>query len=205
MSRDTVAKKIVALDGYENMTQREIASAIGVCQSTVHKTIKQKNIPHGKHSHERAIYAREVDDLVERGYTDKEIAQLTNTSLGRVRYTRLHILGHPPKYYYSQSRSDRDSDTKIDLAIQWQKERKNELEQRKSLVTEPKIQPGDIIDVDIDDGTVDIYPVKLREVSGRHYIFQSRSGWKYALTAVQLNEVLETQTPRKEWRKCLRR
>jgi len=203
MSRDTVAKKIVALDGYENMTQREIASAIGVCQSTVHKTIKQKNIPHGKHSHERAIYAREVDDLVERGYTDKEIAQLTNTSLGRVRYTRLHILGHPPKYYYSQSRSDRDSDTKIDLAIQWQKERKNELEQRKSLVTEPKIQPGDIIDVDIDDGTVDgtvdIYPVKLREVSGRHYIFQSRSGWKYALTAVQLNEVLETQTPRKEW------
>lgn len=197
MSRDTVAKKIVALDGYENMTQREIASAIGVCQSTVHKTIKQKNIPHGKHSHERAIYAREVDDLVERGYTDKEIAQLTNTSLGRVRYTRLHILGHPPKYYYSQSRSDRDSD--------WQKERKNELEQRKSLVPEPKIQPGDIIDVDIDDGTVDIYPVKLREVSGRHYIFQSRSGWKYALTAVQLNEVLETQTPRKEWRKCLRR
>jgi len=194
MSRDTVAKKIVALDGYENMTQREIASAIGVCQSTVHKTIKQKNIPHGKHSHERAIYAREVDDLVERGYTDKEIAQLTNTSLGRVRYTRLHILGHPPKYYY-------DSDTKIDLAIQWQKERKNELEQRKSLVTEPKIQPGDIIDVDIDDGTVDIYPVKLREVSGRHYIFQSRSGWKYTLTAVQLNEVLETQTPRKEWRK----
>lgn len=199
MSRDTVAKKIVALDGYENMTQREIASAIGVCQSTVHKTIKQKNIPHGKHSHERAIYARVVDDLVERGYTDKEIAQLTNTSLGRVRYTRLHILGHPPKYYYSQSRSDRDS------AIQWQKERKNELEQRKSLVPEPKIQPGDIIDVDIDDGTVDIYPVKLREVSGRHYIFQSRSGWKYALTAVQLNEVLETQTPRKEWRKCLRR
>lgn len=198
MSRDTVAKKIVALDGYENMTQREIASAIGVCQSTVHKTIKQKNIPHGKHSHERAIYARVVDDLVERGYTDKEIAQLTNTSLGRVRYTRLHILGHPPKYYYSQSRSDRDSDT-------WQKERKNELEQRKSLVPEPKIQPGDIIDVDIDDGTVDIYPVKLREVSGRHYIFQSRSGWKYALTAVQLNEVLETQTPRKEWRKCLRR
>lgn len=198
MSRDTVAKKIVALDGYENMTQREIASAIGVCQSTVHKTIKQKNIPHGKHSHERAIYARVVDDLVERGYTDKEIAQLTNTSLGRVRYTRLHILGHPPKYYYSQSRSDRDS-------IQWQKERKNELEQRKSLVPEPKIQPGDIIDVDIDDGTVDIYPVKLREVSGRHYIFQSRSGWKYALTAVQLNEVLETQTPRKEWRKCLRR
>lgn len=193
MSRDTVAKKIVALDGYENMTQREIASAIGVCQSTVHKTIKQKNIPHGKHSHERAIYARVVDDLVERGYTDKEIAQLTNTSLGRVRYTRLHILGHPPKYYYSQSRSDR--------AIQWQKERKNELEQRKSLVPEPKIQPGDIIDVDIDDGTVDIYPVKLREVSGRHYIFQSRSGWKYALTAVQLNEVLETQTPRKEWRK----
>lgn len=95
MSRDTVAKKIVALDGYENMTQREIASAIGVCQSTVHKTIKQKNIPHGKHSHERAIYARVVDDLVERGYTDKEIAQLTNTSLGRVRYTRLHILGHP--------------------------------------------------------------------------------------------------------------
>ena len=142
---------------------------------------------------------------MERGYTDKEIAQLTNTSLGRVRYTRLHILGHPPKYYYSQSRSDRDSDTKIDLAIQWQKERKNELEQRKSLVPEPKIQPGDIIDVDIDDGTVDIYPVKLREVSGRHYIFQSRSGWKYALTAVQLNEVLETQTPRKEWRKCLRR
>jgi len=135
-----------------------------------------------------------VDDLVERGYTDKEIAQLTNTSLGRVRYTRLHILGHPPKYYY-------DSDTKIDLAIQWQKERKNELEQRKSLVTEPKIQPSDIIDVDIDDGTVDIYPVKLREVSGRHYIFQSRSGWKYTLTAVQLNEVLETQTPRKEWRK----
>lgn len=194
MSRDTVAKKIVALDGYENMTQREIASAIGVCQSTVHKTIKQKNIPQGKHSHERAIYAREVDDLVERGYTDKEIAQLTNTSLGRVRYTRLHILGHPPKYYY-------DSDTKIDLAIQWQKERKNELEQRKSLVPEPKIQPGDIIDVDIDYGTVDIYPVKLREVSGRHYIFQSRSGWKYTLTAVQLNEVLETQTPRKEWRK----
>ena len=80
--------------------------------------------------------------------------------------------------------------------------RKNELEQRKSLVTEPKIQPGDIIDVDIDDGTVDIYPVKLREVSGRHYIFQSRSGWKYALTAVQLNELLETQRPRKEWRKC---
>lgn len=201
MSRDTVAKKIVALDGYENMTQREIASAIGVCQSTVHKTIKQKNIPQGKHSHERAIYAREVDDLVERGYTDKEIAQLTNTSLGRVRYTRLHILGHPPKYYYSQSRSDRDSDTKIDLAIQWQKERKNELEQRKSLVPEPKIQPGDIIDVDIDYGKVDICSVKLTEVSGRHYIFQSRSGWKYTLTAVQLNEVLETQTPRKEWRK----
>lgn len=201
MSRDTVAKKIVALDGYENMTQREIASAIGVCQGTVHKTIKQKNIPQGKHSHERAIYAREVDDLVERGYTDKEIAQLTNTSLGRVRYTRLHILGHPPKYYYSQSRSDRDSDTKIDLAIQWQKERKNELEQRKSLVPEPKIQPGDIIDVDIDYGKVDIYPVKLREVSGRHYIFQSRSGWKYTLTAVQLNELLETQRPRKEWRK----
>ena len=195
----TIAEIILNLPGYQDMTQQEIAEVTGFSTSHVSRVIHLNQIPHGKHHPDQKEYLATVDRLVREGKSDREIARLTNTSYGKVNYTRKIRLGHPPKHLHKDTLV-RDF-RKLDRAIRLQRARENKPKEKKGLVREPRIEIGDIIDVEIDDVTVDIYPVKLREVSGIHYIFEARSGWTYTLTTVQLNEVLETQKPRKEWRR----